>query len=161
MARNKRYNTCTFAPASRHSLKLCTESMKPKEGSFHKFAVINGNFTQLVIGRGPNFRTKIQGKVCKPVCIFRQKGHTIKTNLTTFSTNFFGPGVTKINCSNYKRNMKMKQNMVCLFYRSENLYQVNKLIPLKTLGSLANKIVQTSWRHIYSSRKFRIIWTKM
>ena len=62
-----------------------------------------------------NYGTKTLGKLCKPVCIFRRIGHTFKTNRITFSAKYFGPGVTKINCLNYKRNMKIMQNTVCLF----------------------------------------------
>ena len=69
-----------------------------------------------------NFGTKLLGKICKPICIFRKIGHTIKTNRITFSTKYFGPGVTKKICLNYKQNMRMMQNTVCLLNNNENLY---------------------------------------
>ena len=67
-----------------------------------------------------NFGTKTLGKLSKPVCIFCKVGHTFNTNRITFTAKYFGPRVTKINCLNYKRNMKLMQNTVCLFYKSEN-----------------------------------------
>ena len=77
-----------------------------------------------------NFATKTLGKFIKPVCIFRKIGHTVKTNRITFTAKYFGRGVTKINCLNYKRNLKIRQNTVCLIYKIEIIYYVNKLIPL-------------------------------
>ena len=69
-----------------------------------------------------NFWTKTLGKFSKPVWIFREIWHTIITNRVTFTAKYFGLGVTKRNCLNYKRNTKIMQNTVCLLYRIDNLY---------------------------------------
>ena len=63
------------------------------------------------------FGTKTLGKFSKPVCVFRKIGHSIKTYRITFTVKYFGPGVTKIDCLKYKRNMEIMQNMACLFYK--------------------------------------------
>ena len=70
--------------------------------------------TQKYLG---NNGTKTLGKLSKLVGIFCKIGHTINTTRITFTANYFGPGVTKINCLNLKRNMKTMQNTVCLFYK--------------------------------------------